>query len=87
MWRPNAIAWWTKKSPGPIVKNKEFLPLLIASIHPGSHTLLLATLAALVENCFNGKQIIIPSVLHKYLDFKKEIEKINQRIKEYLWKK
>ena len=28
------------------------------------------TLAALVENCFDGKQIIIPSVLHKYLDFK-----------------
>ena len=23
----------------------------------------------------------------KYLDLKKEIEKINQRIKEYLWKK
>ena len=23
----------------------------------------------------------------KYLDFKKEIEKINQRVKEYLWKK
>ena len=23
----------------------------------------------------------------KYIDFKKEIEKINQRIKEYLWKK
>ena len=23
----------------------------------------------------------------KYLNFKKEIEKINQRIKEYLWKK
>ena len=23
----------------------------------------------------------------KYLDFKKEIEKINLRIKEYLWKK
>ena len=28
------------------------------------------TLAALVENCFDGKQITIPSVLHKYLDFK-----------------
>jgi len=24
---------------------------------------------------------------HKFLDFKKEIEKINQRVKEYLWKK
>ena len=24
---------------------------------------------------------------YKYLDFKKEIEKINQRVKEYLWKK
>jgi len=24
---------------------------------------------------------------HKYLDFKKEIEKINHRVKEYLWKK
>ena len=23
---------------------------------------------------------------HKYLDLKKEIEKINQRVKEYLWK-
>ena len=23
----------------------------------------------------------------KYIDFKKEIEKINQRVKEYLWKK
>ena len=23
----------------------------------------------------------------KYLDLKKEIEKINQRVKEYLWKK
>ena len=23
----------------------------------------------------------------KYLNFKKEIEKINQRVKEYLWKK
>ena len=23
---------------------------------------------------------------HKYTDYKKEIEKINQRIKEYLWK-
>ncbi len=23
---------------------------------------------------------------HKFTDFKKEIEKINQRIKEYLWK-
>jgi hypothetical protein len=23
----------------------------------------------------------------RYLNFKKEIEKINQRIKEYLWKK
>ena len=23
---------------------------------------------------------------YKYTDFKKEIEKINQRIKEYLWK-
>ena len=24
---------------------------------------------------------------YKFLDFKKEIEKINQRVKEYLWKK
>ncbi len=24
---------------------------------------------------------------YKYTDFKKEIEKINQRVKEYLWKK
>ena len=24
---------------------------------------------------------------YKYLDLKKEIEKINQRVKEYLWKK
>jgi hypothetical protein len=24
---------------------------------------------------------------NKFTDFKKEIEKINQRIKEYLWKK
>ena len=24
---------------------------------------------------------------HKYLEFKKEIEKINQRVKEYLWEK
>jgi len=48
--RPRAIAWCTKKSPGPIVKNSEFLPLLIASIHPGSQILLLATLAALVED-------------------------------------
>jgi hypothetical protein len=23
----------------------------------------------------------------KYLDYKKKIEKINQRVKEYLWKK
>jgi len=23
----------------------------------------------------------------KYTDFKKEIEKVNQRVKEYLWKK
>ena len=23
---------------------------------------------------------------HKYTDYKKEIEKINQRVKEYLWK-
>jgi len=23
---------------------------------------------------------------YKYTDFKKEIEKINQRVKEYLWK-
>jgi len=23
---------------------------------------------------------------YKYLDFKKDIEKINQRVKEYLWK-
>ena len=28
------------------------------------------TLAALVENCFDGKKIIIPQVLQKYLDFK-----------------
>ncbi len=24
---------------------------------------------------------------HKYFEFKKEVEKINQRVKEYLWKK
>ena len=24
---------------------------------------------------------------NRFLDFKKEIEKINQRVKEYLWKK
>jgi len=24
---------------------------------------------------------------YKYTDYKKEIEKINQRVKEYLWKK
>jgi seryl-tRNA synthetase len=28
------------------------------------------TLASLVENCFDGNKINIPSVLHKYLDFK-----------------
>jgi seryl-tRNA synthetase len=28
------------------------------------------TLAALVENCFDGKKILIPNALHKYLDFK-----------------
>ena len=49
MCSPKAIAWCTKKSPGPIGKNSEFLPLLIASIQPGSQILLLATLAALVE--------------------------------------
>ena len=53
MCKPSAIAWCTRKSPGPIVKNSEFLPLLIASIHPGNQILLLATLAALVDDDSN----------------------------------
>jgi len=46
---PNAIAWCTRKSPGPIVKNREFLLLLIASSHPGSQILLPALTAILSE--------------------------------------
>ena len=47
MCNANAIAWCTKKSAGPIVKNSEFLPLLMASVQPGNHTWLLAIVAGL----------------------------------------
>ena len=47
MCNPNAIAWCTKKSPGPIVKNSEFLLSLIALIQPGNQTLVPATVAGL----------------------------------------
>jgi len=47
--KPNAIAWCTKKSPGPIVKNNEFVSLLIASNQPGNQMPWLATLAVLAD--------------------------------------
>jgi hypothetical protein len=45
--KPNAIAWCTKKSPGPIVKNNELPLLLIASAQPGNQTFVPATVAGL----------------------------------------
>jgi len=40
--KANAIAWCTRKSPGPIGKNSEFFPSLIALNQPGNQILLLA---------------------------------------------
>ena len=48
MCNPNAIAWCTKKSPGPTVKNNEFLLLLIASNQFGNQSCSLAEIAALL---------------------------------------
>jgi hypothetical protein len=43
------MAWCTKKSPGPIVRNSELVLLLMASNQPGNQILALARVATLLE--------------------------------------
>ena len=56
--------------PGDLISSSERINKSFVHTLNGSGLAVGRTLAALVENSFDGKKINIPNCLHKYLDFK-----------------